>query len=104
MPFFSELFVSEILRKPVLDPRGEELGRVKDLVVVKGEPLPKISNLVIERKRKLFNLPWSDLSIFNKRIIAANIYGARLQSYELSEKDLLVARDIFDKQIVDANG
>src|SRR3989339_93167 len=104
MPFFSELFVSEILRKPVLDPRGEELGRVKDLVVVKGEPLPKISNLVIERKRKLFNLQWSDLSIFNKRIIAANIYGARLQSYELSEKDLLVARDIFDKQIVDANG
>ena len=27
MPFFSDLFVSEILRKPVLDPRGEELGR-----------------------------------------------------------------------------
>jgi magnesium transporter len=47
MPFFSELFVSEILRNPVLDPRGEELGRVKDLVVVKGDPLPKISNLVI---------------------------------------------------------
>ena len=44
------------------------------------------------------------MSIFNKRIIAANIYGARLQSYELSEEDLLVARDIFDKQIVDANG
>jgi len=104
MPFFSELFVSEILKKPVLDPRGEEIGRLKDLVVVKGDPLPKISNLILDKKRKLFNLPWSDLNIFNKRIIAANIYGAKLQPYELSEDDLLVARDIFDKQIVDANG
>ncbi|TAL23512.1 MAG: CBS domain-containing protein [Nitrospirae bacterium] len=104
MPFFGELFVSEILKKPVLDPKGEELGRVKDLLVVKGEPLPKISSLVIEKKRKVFNLPWVDLNIFNKRIISANIYSESLGSYETSEKDLLLVRDIFDKQIVDANG
>ncbi|RJQ39874.1 MAG: CBS domain-containing protein [Nitrospiraceae bacterium] len=104
MPFFSELFVSEILKKPVLDPRGEELGRVKDLVVVKGDPLPKVSSLVLEKKRKLFNLPWSDLSIFNKRIISANVYTEALRHYEFRDEDLLLVRDIFDKQIVDANG
>lgn len=104
MPFFGELFVSEILNKPVLDPKGEELGRVKDLLVVKGEPLPKIASLVIEKKRKIFNLPWVDLNIFNKRIISANIYFESLILYEISEKDLLLVRDIFDKQIVDANG
>ncbi len=42
MPFFGELFVSEIIKKPVLDPKGEELGKVKDFIVVKGDPLPKI--------------------------------------------------------------
>lgn len=104
MPFFGELFVSEILKKPVLDPRGEELGRVKDLVVVKGEPLPKISSLIIEKKRRLFNLSWADLNIFNKRIISANIYSESLQPYELSEEDLLLVRDILDKQIIDVNG
>lgn len=104
MPFFGELFVSEILKKPVLDPKGEELGRVKDLLVVRGEALPKISSLIVEKKRKLFSLPWADLNIFNKRIISANIYSEGLKAYEMSEKDLLLVRDIFDKQIVDANG
>lgn len=104
MPFFGELFVSEILKKPVLDPKGEELGKVKELVIVKGEPLPKVSALIIEKKRKLFNLPWTDLNIFNKRIISASIYSDSLKQCELREEDLLLVRDIFDKQIVDANG
>ncbi len=104
MPFLGELFVSEILKKPVLDPKGDELGRVKDIAVVRGEPLPKVSSLIIERKKELFNLPWTELNIFNKRIISANVYGEALQPYELNDKDLLLVRDILDKQIVDVNG
>ncbi len=104
MPFFGELFVSEILKKPVLDPKGEDLGRVRDIVVVKGELFPKVSTLITEKKKKLFNIPWSDLNIFNKRIISAKIFSGNLQPHEFSETDLLIVRDIFDKQIVDANG
>ena len=104
MPFFGELFVSEILKKPVLDPKGEDLGRVRDISVVKGEPFPKVSALIVEKRKRLFNIPWNDLNIFNKRIISARIYGENLQPYEFSEMDLLIVRDIFDKQIVDANG
>lgn len=104
MPFFGELFASEILRKPVLDPKGEELGRVKDIVIVRGEPLPKVSALIIDRKKGMLRLPWSDLNIFNKRIISAKIYSEVLQPYEHNEEDLLLVRDILDKQIVDANG
>jgi len=104
MPFFGELFASEILRKPVLDPKGDELGRVKDIVIVRGEPLPKVSALIIERKKGMLRLPWSDLNIFNKRIISANVYSEVLQPYEHNEEDLLLVRDILDKQIVDANG
>jgi len=104
MPFLTELFVSEIMKKPVLDPKGDELGRVKDLLIVKGEPLPKVSALIIEKKKNIFKLSWNDLNIFNKRIISANVYVESLLPYELNEKDLLLVRDILDKQIVDANG
>jgi len=104
MPFFSEVFSSEIIKKPVLDPVGEELGRVKDIMIVKGDPLPRISALIIEKKNKLFNLQWTDLNIFNKRIISSRVYIDNLQPYEFEEDDLLIVRDILDKQIVDANG
>lgn len=104
MPFFGDLFASEILKKPVLDPKGEELGRVKDLTVVKGEPLPKVSSLILESRRRHFKLPWTDLNIFNRRIISANIYKENLKPYEFTDDELLMARDIFDRQIVDVNG
>ena len=104
MPFFGELFVSEILKKYVLDPKGEELGRVKDLIVVKGETLPKVSAVIITKKKDYFLIHWNQLSIFNKRIISSKVYSNSLQPYMLSEEDLLLVRDILDKQIVDANG
>lgn len=104
MPLFGELFLSEILKEPVLDPKGEELGRLKDIIVVKAEPLPRVAALIIERKKKLSLLPWSDLNLFNKRIIASGIYGSEIKPYELNANDLLAVRDILDKQIVDVNG
>jgi sporulation protein YlmC with PRC-barrel domain len=104
MSFFGEVFSSDIIRKPVLDPKGEEIGRVKDLVIIKGDPMPIVAVLIIEKKKKLFRLPWTDLNLFNKKVISSKIYKDNLQSYEFNEQDLLAVRDILDKQIVDANG
>ncbi|MBA4371708.1 MAG: magnesium transporter MgtE [Thermodesulfovibrio sp.] len=104
MPFFGEVFSSEIIKKPVLDPKGEDLGRVKDIGIVKGDPLPLVSVLIIEKKKKYFRLPWAELNIFNKKIISSRTYRDKLIPYEFSEDDLFVVRDILDKQIVDANG
>jgi magnesium transporter len=104
MSFFGEVFTSEIIKKPVLDPKGEEIGRVKDIVIIKGDPMPLVSMLVIERKKRLFSVLWADLNIFNKKIIASKIFMDSLPAYEFNEEDLLIVRDILDKQIVDANG
>lgn len=104
MPFLGELFLSELLKSPVLDPVGEELGRLSDVVIVKGAPLPKIESLIIERKNKSYVIPWSNLNIFNKRIMASSLYADGLCEYEFPEDDLMAVRDLLDKQIVDANG
>jgi CBS domain-containing protein/sporulation protein YlmC with PRC-barrel domain len=92
------------LRKPVLDPKGDELGRVSDFVVVKGAPLPRVSALILIRKKEKLLLEWEDISIFNKRVISSKIYSTEIKPYESTEDDLLIVRDIFDKQIVDADG
>jgi CBS domain-containing protein/sporulation protein YlmC with PRC-barrel domain len=104
MPLFGELFVSELLKKPVLDPKGDELGKLIDFIVIKGEPLPRVSALILEEKKKRYRLEWEYVGIFNKRIISSRVYAFKVKPYEFSEDDLLIVRDIFDKQIVDANG
>src|SRR3990172_11176592 len=104
MPLFGELFISELLKKSVLDPKGDDLGSVEDFVVVKGDPLPWVSAIILEKKKDFYFLGWNNVSIFNKRIISANVYALQLKQYEFSEDDLLIVRDILDKQIVDANG
>jgi magnesium transporter len=104
MPLFGELFLSEILGKPVLDPKGEELGRLRDVSVVKGVSLPMVDFLIIEKRKALHSIPWSGMNIFNKRIMSATVYAESLTPYSYTEEDLLAVRDILDKQIVDANG
>lgn len=104
MSLFGELFLSDILHEPVLDPRGEELGRLKDIIVVKAEPLPRVDAVIIEKKKKLSRISWAELTLFNKRIIAANIYSSDLIPYDMNTADLLAVRDILDMQIVDVNG
>jgi len=104
MALFGELFLSEIIRKPVFDPKGEIIGKVKDVIVVKGDPLPEIAAIIVQRKGHSFLIKWESINIFNKRIISSFLYGDSLDPYSYEEDNLLAVRDILDKQIVDANG
>jgi magnesium transporter len=104
MPLFGEIFASDVLKKPVLDPKGEELGRIKDIEIVKGELLPRMEALIIQKGKNLFRLPWGQIDIFNRKIIASKIFADALSPYEMGEEALFVQRDLLDKQIVDANG
>lgn len=104
MALFGELFLSEVLKEPVLDLKGEEIGRLKDVVVVKADPLPRVDAIIVERRKNLYRVPWLDLDLFNKRIIAVRACCENLTRYNLDADELLAVRDILDKQIVDVNG
>lgn len=104
MTFIGEIFVGEVLNKPVLDPSGEEIGRVKDLLVSTGEPFPQVTSLIIKRKKRELIVPWDSINIFNRKVISSRIFKEELKEYLTSEIDILIGRDILDKQIVDING
>src|SRR3989454_2275075 len=104
MPLFGQCFLSDVLKKPVLDRRGDVAGRLKDILVVKGEPLAKVSAILVTRDRRSYLVPWHEVEMFNRRILSIRCEAASIQAYELADEDLLAVRDILDKQIVDANG
>ncbi len=104
MPLFGEIFLSEFIGKPLLDPKGEVAGRVRDVIAVKGDPLPRISAIITERKRQLYRVRWEDINLLNRKIISTYLYAGTLDPYTMNEYDLLLVRDVLDKQIVDANG
>ncbi|VAX28674.1 hypothetical protein MNBD_NITROSPIRAE02-55, partial [hydrothermal vent metagenome] len=85
MPIFGELFLSELLKKPILDLKGDNLGTLRDIIIVKGEPLPVVKSLIVSRKKKKFLVPWETMSIFNKRVMASTLNTEELAPYEPSD-------------------
>lgn len=105
MPFFAgEIFVSEVYKQPVLDQTGEEIGRLRDIIVGPGEPFPPVQALVVSRRGSLFLLRWDQINLFNRRVISANVYASDVSPASLVPSDILICRDLLDKQIVDING
>lgn len=105
MPFFAgEIFVSEVYKKPVLDQTGEEIGRLKDVIVGLGEPFPAVTSLVISAGKDTYLIPWDMINLFNRRVISVNARRDVLKPAEVASSDILICRDLLDKQIVDING
>jgi len=105
MPFFAgEIFVSEVQGKPVLDQTGEEIGKLRDIIVGPGEPFPPVHALVVDRRGDAILIPWDQVNLFNRRVISANIRAEFASPASLVPTDILICRDLLDKQIVDING
>ncbi len=105
MPFFAgEIFVSDVQKKPVLDQTGEEIGKLKDIVVAGGDPFPAVTALVVASGRTAYVIPWEMINLFNRRVISVNVTRSNLTPSAPAPNDILICRDILDKQIVDING
>ncbi len=105
MPFFAEeIFVSDVHKKPVLDQTGEEIGRLKDIIVVVGEPFPAVTTLLVASGRDNYLIPWEQVNLFNKRVISINVLAKNISPASIAPTDILIYRDLLDKQIVDING
>src|SRR6185369_10336367 len=85
--------------------KGDKLGTLRDLVMIPGEVFPAVSHIVIKSRKGLKTLPWNEVTLFTHVVIS--ISGVRppgLRPYEPGEGEILVKRDLLDKQIVDVDG
>ncbi|MHB8174521.1 MAG: magnesium transporter [Nitrospirota bacterium] len=104
MHYIGDVYVSEILKKQVLDPKGEESGRLDDFIITLGELFPRVSGLLVSRKGVLYRVPWDQVGIFNKKIVSTNLSFEAIPKFETGKGEMLACRELLDKQIVDING
>ena len=105
MYLVGDIFVSEGLNKPVLDRAGEEVGRITDFLIRTGDVFPRVESILVASKKRNHTLiPFENINLFNKRIISVKDFLNDLEEQKAGEEDLLICRDLLDKQIVDVYG
>src|SRR6478752_3223449 len=98
------LYLSQAIGRPVLDAKGDPIGKVDDLIVAVGDSYPPVTGLVVATDGRQIFLPWSHVSRFDAS-------GARLSSATIDitrfaqrSDEILLRADLLDKQIVDIDG
>jgi CBS domain-containing protein/sporulation protein YlmC with PRC-barrel domain len=104
MAYITEVYLSEILKKDVVDQFGRKLGALWDLSIVPGTELPSVTRLILRKGRQLLEVPVQYLQLFNRFVITVDLSEANPVVYKFKEGDILVKKHILDKQIVDVNG
>jgi Mg2+ transporter MgtE len=100
------LYLSQMLGKPVLDSAGEEVGRISDLAIQTGEVFPRITSLAFLGPSKTpFMVSWRKyVESYEDDKIVLNQRSFEVRFSYLQPDELLLARDLLNKQIVDTQG
>ncbi|OGT95960.1 MAG: magnesium transporter MgtE [Geobacteraceae bacterium GWB2_52_12] len=102
---FNEIYLSSVIGRLVINNKGDGMGVLRDLIMVPGDVFPEVSHLVIKSRKGLQILPWSEVALFTHVVISCSGVRPRgLSEYVPSEGEILVKRDLLDKQIVDVDG
>jgi magnesium transporter len=109
MPLTSEpqgfLFLSDILKKKVINSRGQHLGLIADAVAELVEPYPIVTGLILKQgTRNSALLPWENVLSIGEDACVANISPHDLLGYKQRSNAVLLKDALMDKQVVDING
>jgi magnesium transporter len=100
-------FLSEILGHPVTDLDGRPVGKLTDVIVRPWAefPHPLIEAVAIDLKGgEIQYLPFSAVAALLTPVIPLKYRGDDVPLFELKENDILLSRDVLDKQIIDTDG
>ncbi len=111
MGFF---YLSQVLKRPIWTQRGERVARIKDIVArlealnAKGEialeVYPPIAGLVVDIESREVFMPWSQVASLGPEGGRLKSSGVYLDAFERREGEVLLARDMLDKQLIDIDG
>lgn len=102
------IFFSTLLHKSVYDIEGRRVGIVRDFSVSLRETFPVVTGLIVGSPLGNSHhdtiIPWSQVDHLEETPIHLAVKQAQIISYTPASDELLLARDLLDKQIVDTQG
>jgi len=99
------LYLSQVLGRPILDLEGERVATLKDVTVRLGEEdHPPVAGFVARYRRRDFFLPRWRITNFDEQGVRLNSDILDLRPFMRREGEVLLARDVLDKQLIDVDG
>ena len=100
------LYLSQMTGKPVVDATGEKIGTISDLAISTGEVFPRITSLAFQGPGKVpFMISWRKyVGKFDEDGIELSVPAKDIRFSYLQPEEVLLARDLLDRQIVDTQG
>jgi CBS domain-containing protein len=99
------LYLSQVLGRPIRDLEGERVATIKDIIVRLGaDDHPPVTGLVARYRRRDFFLPRWRITVLNQQGARLNSDILDLRPFVRRESEVLLARDVLDKQLIDVDG
>jgi magnesium transporter len=99
------IFLSDLLRRSIVDNDHRRVGSVRDVCVSLDETFPVVTALVVHSSGNgEMMIPWSQVATVEGPEVRLNINKESITPYIPHTEELLLKRDILDKQIVDTQG
>lgn len=99
------LYLSQILGRPIQDVEGEKVATIKDIVVRYGEEdYPPIVGVMARYLRRDFFIRRVQIAGLDEYGVKLNIDVLDLRPFTRREGEILLAKDVLDKQLIDIDG
>ena len=99
------LYLSQVLGRPIRDLEGERVATVKDVIVRLGaDDHPPVAGLVARYRRRDFFLSRWRMTELNQNGVRLNSDILDLRPFVRRENEVLLAKDVLDKQLIDVDG
>ncbi len=100
------IYLSQMLGKPVIDADGERIGTIADMAIQTGEVFPRVTSLAFKGPGGVpFMISWRKyVDEFDGECIRLQVVSTGIRFSYLQPEEVLIARDLMDRQIVDTQG
>lgn len=100
------MYLSDLIGLPVRDSAGAPLARLQDLIIRPDfvELYPPVTGVVARLRRRAFFIPWEQVARVGLDGVTLNSAVVSLEPFRRREGEVLLARDVLDKQLVDVEG